>query len=673
LPKEEAHNQERYQVSDVNVLPVGNGFYLAYSSDPRSARLIPAEAVEALGRSMDLATLEEHSIKLSEAAGRGAEVRVSGGAAPQIPPQRKARGGLLSRLLGGGPAVTEARPQDGRDPKSILNLLRALAEPGLLIGETELMRLCRDSAESHAAPPGISAVGIVTKDRPRMLERCLKSLTASLALDTSSRPRIVIVDGSNDERAIQSNRELAARAAKQAEFDIRYCGLEEKKRFADALSHRAGVDPDLVRFALFGVDRIDNTTGANRNALLLETAGQMFLSLDDDVVCDMLLAERRNANGIELDERGEYHDIRFFASRPSCLGEAERSDAGLLAVHERLLGTDVGSCVLRSGERHRSGPPRFPACFIGDLRAGRGRVGITLNGTAGDSGMLSPFWMSLGGKTLRRISDSELEYSNSLNSREVWRSAAAPTITADPWLMTTAFGCDNRSLMPPFFPVLRNQDGLFGILSKIYQPDLYFGHLPEMILHDPEDERAQGAEDFLHRASGFGMWNMMLAAVVSYSPALEMGDKLGGYAEPGESNAAGSDRLTALGRHLAMVGRLPMREFEELIRTQNWALQSHQVSRLEAEVKSMGNVPGHILDDYLKYVDKLQEGILDRERIVPKDLLKHYSREQVMEAGRELVMRYGRLIEAWPAIVEAARSLRAESVDIAPPSIIPGL
>jgi hypothetical protein len=500
----------------------------------------------------------------------------------------------------------------------------------------------------------------------------------NLRLHTKSRPRIVIVDGSTDERVIQSNRELAARQAKPAEFDIRYCGLEEKKRFADALTARAGVDPVLVRFMMFGVEGIDNATGANRNALLLETAGEMFLSLDDDVVCDMLLAERPIANGIELanrielDDRGEYHDIRFFASRPSCLGEAERSDAGLLGVHERLLGNDLGSCLLRFSKQHRSGPPRFPSCFISDLRAGRGRVGITLNGTAGDSGMVSPFWMSLGGRTLRRISESEPDYLNSLKSREVWRSVAAPTVTADPWLMTTAFGCDNRGLMPPFFPVLRNQDGLFGILSKIHQPDLYFGHLPEMILHDPEDERVQGAEDFLHRASGFGMWNMMLAAVVSYSPSPEMGDKLGGYSTPGESNAAGSDRLAALGRHLAMVGRLSMREFEELIRTQSWALQSHQVSRLEAEVKSMGNVPGHILDDYQKYVDKLQEGILDMERIVPKDLLRHYSREQVMEAGKGLVMRYGRLIEEWPAIVDGAKSLRAEGVDLALPGVTPG-
>src|SRR5262249_4893247 len=155
--------------------------------------------------------------------------------------------------------------------------------------------LCRDSAASHAAPPGISAVGIITTDRPRMLDRCLKSLTASLALDTSSRPRIVIVDGSTDERVIQSNRELAARGAKPAEVDIRYCGLEEKNRFADALTDRAGVDPDLVRFAMFGVGGIDNATGANRNALLLETAGEMFLSLDDDTVCELFVAERPDA------------------------------------------------------------------------------------------------------------------------------------------------------------------------------------------------------------------------------------------------------------------------------------------------------------------------------------------------------------------------------------------
>jgi hypothetical protein len=475
------------------------------------------------------------------------------------------------------------------------------------------------------------------------------------------------VDGSTDPRVIQQNREVTAGAARAARFDIRYCGLEEKQRFADALTRRAGVDPDLVRFMLFGVDGIDNATGANRNALLLQTAGEMFLSVDDDTVCRLLVARGSDANGIELDERGAYHDIRFFADRQSCLSETERSGVSLLAAHAGLLGRDIGSCVLGRSERDRSGAARFPTCFINDLRAARGSVGITLNGTAGDSGMASPFWMSLGGKTLRRILESELEYSNSLNSREVWRRVAVPTVTADPWLMTTAFGCDNRRLMPPFFPVLRNQDGLFGVASRIYQPDLYFGHLPEMILHDPEDKRIQGPEDFLHRASGFGMWNMMLAALVSYVPAAEIrdkleacptseiGDKLEAWPEPGErGDTSSSDRLTAIGRHLVMVGRLPVGEFEELIKTQHWALQSQSVSRLEAEVKSLSNVPGYIQSDLAKYVDRLQANILDKDCIVPKDLLRHYSRDQVMEAGRNLVMRYGRLIEAWPGIVDGA-------------------
>ena len=44
------------------------------------------------------------------------------------------------------------------------------------------------------------------------------------------------------------------------------------------------VPPGVLKFALFGVEGGGCSIGANRNALLLHTSGDMPLSVDDDAV-----------------------------------------------------------------------------------------------------------------------------------------------------------------------------------------------------------------------------------------------------------------------------------------------------------------------------------------------------------------------------------------------------
>ena len=50
--------------------------------------------------------------------------------------------------------------------------------------------------------------------------------------------------------------------------------------------------------------------------------------------------------------------------------------------------------------------------------------------------------------------------------------------------MTTFFGLDNRVLLPPFFPVQRNSDGIFGLML---QKSTWHGtaFLPSVLLHAP--------------------------------------------------------------------------------------------------------------------------------------------------------------------------------------------
>ena len=64
---------------------------------------------------------------------------------------------------------------------------------------------------------------------------------------------------------------------------------------ARALPERAGIDPDIAAFALSDPFKTGFACGANRNALLLRHSGRPYLSLDDDMVCEMAAAPGAHA------------------------------------------------------------------------------------------------------------------------------------------------------------------------------------------------------------------------------------------------------------------------------------------------------------------------------------------------------------------------------------------
>ena len=82
----------------------------------------------------------------------------------------------------------------------------------------------------------------------------------------------------------------------------------------------------------------------------------------------------------------------------------------------------------------------------------------------GDSGFYSPshlLWMASPGV------DDALRQSASLlntafNSREVIRIVPRVTFTHETVCMATTLGLDHTRTLPPFLPVLRNEDGFFG-------------------------------------------------------------------------------------------------------------------------------------------------------------------------------------------------------------------
>ena len=87
--------------------------------------------------------------------------------------------------------------------------------------------------------------------------------------------------------------------------------------------------------------------------------------------------------------------------------------------------------------------------------------------------------------------------------------------------MTTFLGIDNRHLLPPFFPVQRNSDGIFGHMLRKCVDGSHVAFLPWILLHAPEPPRSFTPDDLWTDARTVRMADIVIAAVLAHETRSE--------------------------------------------------------------------------------------------------------------------------------------------------------
>jgi hypothetical protein len=120
-------------------------------------------------------------------------------------------------------------------------------------------------------------------------------------------------------------------------------------------------------------------------------------------------------------------------------------------------------------------------------------------------------YLSLKGSSRQRLLRSEAEYYSAISCRQVLRKASLPVITDGMFCMATSIGLDNQDLLPPFIPVMRNQDGVFGATLRKCFENSYLTHLPWAFLHSPlEEKRSFSTEDIWNSPVEWGIDNAFI-------------------------------------------------------------------------------------------------------------------------------------------------------------------
>ena len=275
-----------------------------------------------------------------------------------------------------------------------------------------------------------------------------------------------------------------------------------------------------------------------------------------------------------------------------------------------------------------------PSATIAAIADGTGRVAVTILGIYGDSGMFAgagflTHWLD-GGHP--RADDAA--YRRAVTSRELVRVAPCTVIRRLPPFMSTSLAIDHRELLPPFMPMLRDEDGVFGAMLAACCERSYVAHLPRAILHaaapgrsyDPDRITSAKVRRFanvvieLVRATGFG---------------------------PGSSSV--SDRLTTVGHHLRQLAACDDADAMATIRAFHVRAAIRRISRVEAALRT-SEAPVVWRTDARAYVETLRDALASDAFYEPWDV----DGPDRVPRMRRLLGQLGELLQAWPALVEAA-------------------
>lgn len=579
------------------------------------------------------------------AAGTGYTRRVSRWRAADVVVERFGASDVLVARTGGGPghlisladarvlvacdsfaddAAHAARIADDVElaETEVVAGLGRLRARGLLLSDAEARAAALARARDAEPPPGIAAVGILTRDRPRCVARLLDGLRRSTRLP------VWICDDSrrDDERA--ATREIAA-AARREGADVRLLGRDGKQRLAAALAG-AGAPRALVDLALFDPEGLGYTTGANRNAFRLVTAGQLSLLVDDDATT-RAARPHGAAGGIRFTSDDHGVQYWFHDSVEAALADGDFADVDLVALHEQLLGRTLADCAARHAADGLDLDGASPA-LLARLLAGAGRVLITQAGYAGDAGIsTNATFLALRGENRERLA---ARYAEVRDARALQRATAQLLVTEAPYLMGLTTGLDGRHLLPPWLPFLRNSDGVLAALARAVHPDSCIGTLPVLVEHRPPDVRRfapdaaiRGGVE-LRLSELIGMILRDLAPLPHRSPA---------------------DTLDAIGRHFTALAALPAADFTEAVRALRWADATRQAHDLELSVACNDA----IAPDAAAALAELRGAMLDPRATTVVDC---------GDRAQHLLERVGELCRGWPAILDAARRVDLASV-----------
>lgn len=517
--------------------------------------------------------------------------------------------------------------------------IRKLMELDLLVAEGQALQAVRSSGTVSSACCRITRLCIPTCGRSDYLYRCVKSFSRSLRSHERSDASIIVVDDSNNRKLQSAKREMITSLSGGGSLAIHFVGDEERRKLIEDLVNMRVVPYDLIDFALRPEKQL-MTAGATRNTIMLLTAGSCILQVDDDTSCAFVSVNQHNGV-VKVSSRPDPYQTSFYGDREGNLKAFPlKLEIDPFAMHESLLGKSL-ACLANEGKSIAwEGVTPYT---LTSLLAEDSRIDLTASGMSGDPGRRSSvgFLMLAPEDTLRRIYSTPDSYRLATHVREVMRSVPEFTISRGGCFQSMTLGVNNTRLMPPFFPLGRNEDGAFADLYLKSDEKSWIGHLPFAISHESEPNRSYDA------SAVESVCRPILADIIALCLSSASGTAGGNL----------SQCLRCVGEQFVAFGLLSPTAFRSLLRNQFIRRQLSVLSSIEERISTTAFRSVEWTSDMHSISNGIRHSILDDLNIVPADLAAICGPIEALEVTQSYVAKYGRLMLLWEDIYEAAKAI----------------
>lgn len=279
------------------------------------------------------------------------------------------------------------------------------------------------------------------------------------------------------------------------------------------------------------------------------------------------------------------------------------------------------------------------------------RVRVSFAGWVGDSGGYCPYRLLFSsGKCRAHLASAREAYETALTYREIRRAASSYIVTHDAACRTGCIAVDNTAMLPPFMPLGRNEDGVFGAMLAFCDPAALFGHIPYGIVHASERPPSYG-----HAAP--------LSATETRISELLIGLMRSCEAWPLAPSAI--DRLKRLGEFLADLSRLELAAFVAFATRVTLETRQRELRHIDSALSGQSDYPDYWKGGLATYQVALLNSITRPDFFLPIECHGHSSLEDGFRGVQALLGRLGLQLAEWPTVWSTARQLQGgEPVDV---------
>ncbi len=546
--------------------------------------------------------------------------------------------------------LVDTRPELQGNLEMATSALNSLDDAGMLLKAGGVCTALAASP-SHTLPP--TRVFVITCDRPAAVERLLDSMLRTGKL--SQHNALFLVDDSRDPANREANREAVAKFNLRSAKDMFYVGTDAQQSLIAQLTDQLPAHSDGIRFLLDpSIFTSKKTYGRTRTLCLLLSVGYRALVMDDDILCEAYLPPIREA-GVGLGSGG-MRQATFYASEQELFQGVQLADYDPLSGHASLLGSTLGFAL----DKTNNGPLRetqlhqVNAALANVLQADS-PILVTQSGALGDAGTAGARWaISQGEETIARLLSAPHGITAALENRHNWLGCSRPSFFKMP-SMSQLTGLDNSQLLPPYFPVYRGEDVLFGAMVTVMHPGGLALDYPFCVPHLSIDARAGTLKDPIAVNGDLLLFARHLAANINYTDSSGPEHNLNAIAQEILRMAARSNA------HLKLDFR------SELAR-----VHAHQLHSLQNQAARTEKFQSEEWQAYLRRgIEDLQQAISVQHSVLGvKGVPDDATEEDILAEFRSSARGFAAALTGWVEIRNVASQLSEEMISSR--TLVPG-